>query len=108
MTQIMGQRDGFCEVFVEAEAACQHTRNLRDLKGVCQACTKQIAFVINKDLRFVFEPTKRTCVNNTIAITLEFAAIRGSGLWVTPPATRLWTAGVHSKFWCRLRHRYSR
>jgi hypothetical protein len=51
---------------------------------VCQACAKQVAFVIDEDLRFVFQPTECTCVNNPIAIALKLAAITRCWLWMTP------------------------
>jgi len=52
---IMGEADGFHQVFIGAKRAGNRTPNLRDLNGVGQAGAVIVSFVIDEDLRLVFQ-----------------------------------------------------
>ena len=51
--QIVRQGNGFHQVFVQMQGACDGTPQLRHLQRVRHAGAKQIAFVVQKDLRLV-------------------------------------------------------
>src|SRR5262245_57660462 len=89
MAQVVRQRDGFGEIFVEAEGAGDIARNGSDFHRMRQAGAKMIAGAIEKDLRLIFEAAKRARVDHAVAIPLvvsppfgrvffEFAAARVS------------------------------
>jgi hypothetical protein len=50
-----------------------------------QPCAKEITFMIDKNLRFIFKSSEGARVHNAITIALKLAAIRGRGLLM--PAT---------------------
>jgi hypothetical protein len=60
---------------------------LRDFQAVREPRAKQVAFVINEDLRLVFETAERRGVNDPIAIALEFGA-RARRLFLEPAPAR--------------------
>jgi hypothetical protein len=86
MSQIVRQRDGFREIFVEPECSRDRPANRRDLDGMGQAGTQMVACPIQKNLRLVFHPSKRTRMDNAGAIALKFCAIGVSRLRVFPSA----------------------
>ena len=55
MPQVVRQRNGFGEVFVEAQRARDAAGDLRHFKRVRQPRAKKIALVINEDLSLVFK-----------------------------------------------------
>ena len=76
MAQVVGQGDGFSEVFVEAEDAGQGAGNLGDLDGVGQTGAVVVAFGVEKDLGLPFESTKGGTVEDAVAVALEAGAER--------------------------------
>ena len=54
MTEIMGQRDGLYQFFIQIQVASKCTPNLRNLQAMGQARAKQIAFMIDENLSLVF------------------------------------------------------
>ena len=75
MPQIMGQSNGLAEILVQTQGASNRAGDLRNLDGVCQASTKQISFMINKHLGFVFKASKSGGMDDAIPVALEFTAI---------------------------------
>src|SRR5260363_195108 len=70
------------------EIVRDRTRNLRHFQAMREPGPEQIAFMIDKNLRFVFQPSERSAMNNPVTVTLEFGA-RPRG-WLRPlPAARL-------------------
>ena len=74
VAQIMRQRNGLGQVFVEIQLARDGTRDLRDFQAVGEPRAKEIALVIDEHLRFVLQSAKGAGVNNAIAVALKFAA----------------------------------
>src|SRR5258706_12211866 len=58
MPEIVCQRYGLDQVFVEPEITSHRTSDLRNFNAVGQAGTEQIAFVIDEYLGLVFETAK--------------------------------------------------
>ncbi len=71
----MGQRNGFGQFFVDAQAARQRARDLRHFQAVPSARAEQIAFMVDEDLRLVFQASERRAMDDAVAIALEFAAV---------------------------------
>ena len=55
MAEIVGEREGLGEVFVQAERASDATRDLGDFEGMCQASSVMIALMGHKNLRFLLQ-----------------------------------------------------
>ncbi|BCI68456.1 hypothetical protein AAJCM20276_30800 [Acetobacter aceti] len=56
VAQIMGEGDGFCDVFICTEMPGHGSCDLGHFEGVCQAGSEEITFVIDENLSFVLEP----------------------------------------------------
>src|SRR5699024_8997409 len=69
--QVMAQRDGLREVFVELEGARDGARYARDLERVREACAVMVALRLEKDLRLMLEPSKGLAVRNPVDVALE-------------------------------------
>jgi hypothetical protein len=76
VTEVVRERNGFDEIFVDAQIAGDAACDLRDLEGVGEARAEQIAFVVHEDLGLVLEPAERRTVDDAIAIPLELGARR--------------------------------
>ncbi len=75
--EIVRQRYGLHQIFVQPEIASHRSSDLRDFNAVGQAGSEQIAFMIDENLGLVFETPKRRGVNDAVTIPLEFAATDG-------------------------------
>ena len=58
MAEVVRERDRLDQVFVEREVARDRAADLRDFEAVREARAEEIAFVIDEDLRLVFEPAE--------------------------------------------------
>src|SRR5260363_211754 len=88
MTEIVRERNRFDERFIPAQIARDRTRNLRHYQAMREPGPEQISFIIDKNLRFVFQPSERSAMNTPDTVTLKFGA-RPRG-WLRPlPAARL-------------------
>jgi hypothetical protein len=74
MTEVVSQCNRLGEVFVEGQVPSDRPSDLRNLKAVGKAGAEQVAFVIYKNLGFVFEAAESGRVNNAITVTLIFAS----------------------------------
>ena len=90
---IVSQCDGFDQVFMQTQRSGDRAGNLRHLERVRHAGAKQVAFVVEEDLRLVDQPAKRGAVHDAIAIALERIATRRVGLGVPAAATAIRMAG---------------
>src|SRR5260363_258330 len=54
------------------EIVRERKRNLRHFQAMREPGPEQIAFMIDKNLRFVFQPSERSAMNNPVTVTLEF------------------------------------
>jgi hypothetical protein len=86
MTEIMCERDGFHQIFIKLQIACNSTRDLGNFETVRQPGPEEIAFMVNKNLGFVFETTKSGGMNYAVPITLEFAPAGGRRFATLAPA----------------------
>ena len=76
MPQVMRQTDRLGQILIAAQAARQRAPDLRHLHAMRQPVAIVVAFGIDKDLRLIFQATKRCRVNNAVAIALIGRAIR--------------------------------
>ncbi len=76
VAEIVGEGDGFRQWFVELERHRHAARDLRHFQRMCQARAVQITFVIHKHLGLVHEPAESGRMDNAVAVTLVFTAIR--------------------------------
>ena len=86
MAEIVGQRHSFSEILVQPQRPADTTRDLRHFDAVRQARSEEIAFVIDEDLRFVFQPPERGRMYDAISVTLEVPAHRRPRLLVATTA----------------------
>ena len=75
MSQIVSQTNGFDEVFVGAQGTRQRPANLSNFQRVGEAGAEVVAFVVDEDLRLVFESPKSGGVEDPVAVALERGAI---------------------------------
>src|SRR5262245_37805291 len=87
MAEIMRERDGFSEVFVEPESAGDVTRGGRDFNGVSQPGAQVVASTVREHLRFIFEPAERAGMNDAVAVALVFRAPIGRRLLIFASAS---------------------
>ena len=86
VTQVVGQRDGFDQVFVEAQRAGDRAAELRNFERVRQPRAEQVALVVQEHLGLVDEAAERCAVHDAVAVALEFVAVGGRRLGVAAPA----------------------
>ena len=58
VTQVMRQRHGLDQIFVQAQRAGDRAAELRHLQRVRQPGAEQVAFMVQKNLGFVNQPAK--------------------------------------------------
>jgi hypothetical protein len=75
MSEIMGQGQGFNQVFIEPQTPGYATTNLCNFERMGQAGAVVISFMIDKDLGFVFEAPEGGTMDNPVAITFIGGAI---------------------------------
>ncbi len=88
VTEIVGKRDGFGEILIEAQLARHGACDLRHLERVRQARAVVVALVEDEHLRLVGEPPEGGRMQDAVAVALEGAARRALGLRVEAPAAR--------------------
>ena len=81
VTQIVGQRHGLGQIFIEAQRPGDGACHLADFKRVCQAGAVVQALVVEENLGFVLEAPEGCGMDDAIAIALEF---RAGGLSLVP------------------------
>ena len=78
VAQVVRQRDGLDQVFVERQGSGDRPPQLRHLQRMRQAGAEQVALVVEKDLRLVDQAAKRGAVHDAVAVALERRS-RGRG-----------------------------
>jgi hypothetical protein len=73
--QVVSQRDGLGQVFIQLQGPCNGTRNLGDLDGMGQAGSEQVAFVIDEYLGLVLKASKGRGMDDTVPVTLKFTTV---------------------------------
>ena len=95
VAEVVCQRDRLDQVLVQPQIAADRAADLRDFDRMREPGTEQIAFVVDENLRLVFEPAKGGAVNDAVAIALELAArarprlgvpAAAAGRRIAPPA----------------------
>src|SRR5260363_58175 len=71
MTEIVRERNRFDERFIHAQIARDRTRNLRHFQAMREPGPEQIAFMIDKNLRFAFQPSERSAMNTATDAPLQ-------------------------------------
>ncbi len=84
MPQIMRQRYGFHQILIQCHAPRNRTTDLRNFDAVREAGTEQITFMIDEDLRLVFEAAERARMDDTVSVTLKLATPCRRGFSRTP------------------------
>ena len=79
MAEIVGERQRFGEVLVEAERARERAGDLRDFERVGEPRAVMIAFVIDEHLRLVRQPPERGRMDDAVAVAPESVAGRAGG-----------------------------
>ena len=74
VSEVVSQRDGFCEVFVKAEGTCDIASDGGHFHGVGKPGSEMITSAIEEHLGFVFEPPERTRMNYPVAVALVMGA----------------------------------
>jgi len=75
VAEVVGERQGLDEVFVQAERARDGPPDLAHLDRVRQARAVVIPLVIDEDLRLVFEPAEGSRMDDAVAIPLVERAV---------------------------------
>ena len=83
VAEVVAERDGLRQVFVQAEGAGDAARDLRDLDRVGQSRPEVVALVGNEDLRLVLQAAERARVDDPVAVPrvvrAGVARTRGNG-----------------------------
>ena len=108
VAQVVRQRHGFDQIFVESQGAGDGAAQLRDFERVREPRAEQIALVVQEHLRLVNQPPERGRVHDAVAVPLESVA-RGRWSFSKPSAPSLcrvtgqrrqagpWLAGTHGQ-----------
>jgi hypothetical protein len=75
MPDIVNQREGFGQIFVESENTRDRSRDLRDFDGVGEAISKVIVESGREDLGLVFESPERAGMHDPVAIPLKIVSV---------------------------------
>ena len=93
VAQVMGQRYGLHQVFVQMQMPRHRTTELRHFQRMRQSRAKKITFMVRKNLGLVDQSPKGCAVNNAVTISLMFAARRGAGFDHPASARMFWVQG---------------
>ena len=74
VTEVVRQRDGLRQVFVQLQSPGDVAGDGGDFDGVREPRAQMVASAVEEDLRFVFEPAKRARVNDAVAVALIMCA----------------------------------
>jgi hypothetical protein len=86
VAKIMGQSDGFTQIFIQIKNPRDGAANLGDLNRMRQASAKHIAFMVNEDLGFIFQTAESRRMDNSVAVALILTAIIRRFFGELPPA----------------------
>ena len=98
VTKIMGQGNGFDQVLVQAQGSRNRPPQLRKFERMRQTRAKQVAFMVQKYLRFVDQPAKRRGVHDAVAVALVGSTCWGIRLGEAPAARLRRISCVGSEF----------
>ena len=84
--EIMGQRDGFCEIFIETKGPGEGAADGGDLDGVGEARAVMVPGAIEEDLGFPIEPPECGGMDDPRPVPLDFRA-KGMLPLAVPPSS---------------------
>jgi hypothetical protein len=91
MPNVVNEREGFRKFTVEVKGVGNGAGDLRDFKRMRQTVAKMVGVARREDLRFCFEATESSRMDNAVAVTRVAAAIRMLGFGISA-ATRVFFA----------------
>ncbi len=94
MADVMGQRQGLGQVFVEAQLPGHGAGDLRHFQRVGETGAVMIALMEHEDLGLVLEAPKRGRVDDPVAIPAKRAAGPARSLGKQPSAAAIGVAGI--------------
>ena len=74
MTQIVGQADGFDEIFIQTKGPSDRPCNLTSLQGVSETSPVVISFMVDENLGLVLQPAKGGGMDDSVTVPLESGA----------------------------------
>src|SRR6185437_1535671 len=80
MTNVMNQRQGFNQLFIQLKSRGSRAGDLRHFNRMRQSAAEVIGVPVSKNLRFSSEAAEGSRMNNSIAIALKSRAI-GVGIF---------------------------
>ena len=89
VAQIVPQRDGLCQIFIEAQRPSNGTGDLTDLQRMGEPGAVMIPLRRKEYLRFLLETAERLAVQNTVPVPLEAGAHHVRFLGAQPPSAVL-------------------
>ncbi|MDT4863467.1 hypothetical protein FQZ97_981760 [compost metagenome] len=95
--QIVSERDRLDQILVQTQRTRDAAPKLRHLQRVGQTRSKQIAFVVEKNLGLVDQPAKRGAVDDAVTVALKGRACGCLGLGKPPATAVLRMAGIPSQ-----------
>ena len=93
VAQVVRQRDGLHQVFVQVQRARRRSRQLRHLQRMREPRAEQVALVVDEDLRLVDQAPERRGVDDTVAVALVLVARRRRRFGDAAPARAARVAG---------------
>jgi hypothetical protein len=97
VTQVVRKGNRLNQVFVQMQRSGNGTPQLRHLQRMREAGAEQVAFVVQKNLRFVNQPPKRRAVHDAVTVALKLAARWRRRLQIATSAGLGGVTGVKSK-----------
>src|SRR5450755_314775 len=91
MAEIVRQSKCLGVILVQADRDGNRPGDLRHLDGMSQTVSEMIAKACGEDLCFAFHPTKRSRMDDAVAVALKVAAVGMNGLGKLP-ATQICAA----------------
>ena len=74
VAKIMGEGQRFRQILIQPQGPRQCPRDLCNLNGMCQAGAKMVAFMGDKNLRFMSEAAESGGMDNAVPVALKIAA----------------------------------
>jgi hypothetical protein len=94
VAEVVRQRDGFHQVFVQAQRPRDRTRQLRHFDRVREPRAEQVALVVQEHLGLVDQAAEGRGVHDAVAVALEVGARRRGRLGMAAPAAARGIAGI--------------
>ena len=81
MSEVVSERCGFTQVFIQHESPRDYPRYLSYLKRMGKSCPVVLVSRKEKDLRFMHETPERFAVQNSVAVTLKLRPVHALFRW---------------------------